>query len=296
MRLSTCVQAGLCIVSLGCGSAPPQRGQPATAPAASGAGEPQPAAAPKRDDGPGNGVFELVVRSAKVPAARPDGKPWSSSGPKPYVVVEVGPARYLSEPVTSSDPKFEFKVVVHVEDAAQPVMRLQLWNAGLRPDDVICKTELRTTDVLRAGGELSSGALAGCDALKVSLERVQNAGSSLGGERTQAVGAAEPDDGLEIAGTTGSIDEMELNSTIQSNGADIRNCYAASGAGKAGRGGQLVVAFMVDKAGHASDLKAAEDSIGDQGLIRCLGAAVGHWKFPRAKGGKAAVSFPVQFH
>ncbi len=295
MRLSTCVQAGLCLLTIGCGSAP-AKGPAGSAPAPAGGGEPAAAPAPKRDEGPPNGVFELVVRSAKVPATRPDGKPWSSNGPKPYVVVEVGPARYLSEPVTSTDPKFEFKVVVHVDDAAQPVMRLQLWNAGLRPDDVICKTEMKTTDVLRAGGSLSAGALTGCDALNVSLERVQNAGSSLQGERTQAVGAAEPDDGLEIAGTTGSIDEMELNSTIQSNGGDIRSCYESSGAGKAGRGGQLVVSFMVDKAGHASDLKAAEDSIGDQGLVKCLGAAVGRWKFPHSKGGKAAVSFPVQFH
>lgn len=193
MRLSTCVQAGLCLLTIGCGSAP-AKGPAGSAPAPAGGGEPAAAPAPKRDEGPPNGVFELVVRSAKVPATRPDGKPWSSNGPKPYVVVEVGPARYLSEPVTSTDPKFEFKVVVHVDDAAQPVMRLQLWNAGLRPDDVICKTEMKTTDVLRAGGSLSAGALTGCDALNVSLERVQNAGSSLQGERTQAVGAAEPDE------------------------------------------------------------------------------------------------------
>jgi hypothetical protein len=57
-----------------------------------------------------------------------------------------------------------------------------------------------------------------------------------------------------------------------------------------------MIAFMVDKGGRASAVKATEDTVGDPTLVKCLGEAIGRWKFPRASGGKAAVSFPVQFH
>lgn len=103
--------------------------------------------------------------------------------------------------------------------------------------------------------------------------------------------------GIDEPGTVaGGLDREVIRRVILSHRAQIRYCYEKQLAQQPGLAGKLLVEFVIGADGRVTTARAAEDSLGDAAVGRCIVSRVKGWTFPKPKGGGVVVvTYPFLF-
>lgn len=103
--------------------------------------------------------------------------------------------------------------------------------------------------------------------------------------------------GIDEPGTVaGGLDREVIRRVILSHRAQIRYCYEKELAQQPGLAGKLLVEFVIGADGRVTTARAAEDSMDNAAVGRCIVSRVKGWTFPKPKGGGVVVvTYPFLF-
>jgi TonB family protein len=106
-------------------------------------------------------------------------------------------------------------------------------------------------------------------------------------------GGAEEGPGLPDGG---GLDKAQIRLFIKVSRGDIRECFARALERVPGLHGKVTVRFTINADGSVSDPTAVLDTVGDEGLVRCMASKMTMWRFPApVGGGRVSVTYPFLF-
>jgi TonB family protein len=101
---------------------------------------------------------------------------------------------------------------------------------------------------------------------------------------------------MQLQGTFGVVDTVDVEDALQARFDDVRACYARAGKAQEYAGGRVLLRFLVSGDGHPQDVWVISSSLGSYPVERCL-VEVGRSVVFRAPAGRKATTFeyPVEF-
>jgi len=151
-----------------------------------------------------------------------------------------------------------------------------------------------------AGGEWSQRA----GGLVVLLAGVLGCSSRGGAEAPQAAVLDEPascldavpatDVGLPDA-TSGRLAPETIRDVIRGRHPELEGCYQLGFAQHSRLEGKVTFVFAIAVDGTVDDLRVADNSMPDCGVVRCMRDVMAQSQFPPPQGGSVSVSYPLTF-
>lgn len=105
----------------------------------------------------------------------------------------------------------------------------------------------------------------------------------------------ENNDGMQVEGTLGTLDEEAIQSGMAPRLREIAGCFDNLVGQAPYLGGQVSLQLRVGRDGTARRVKLTESSLGSLTAERCILKAARGARFGRPRGGEAEVTFPLTF-
>lgn len=106
----------------------------------------------------------------------------------------------------------------------------------------------------------------------------------------------EPDDGIKVAGTLGTLSDDEINGPFQRRWDDITSCYQSAQAKLPYLGGRLEIKVRVGQSGDPRKAYVSSSTIGNYQAEKCILDVARALSFSRPHGGsEAEFTYPLEF-
>ncbi|HEY2730867.1 MAG TPA: TonB family protein [Polyangia bacterium] len=155
--------------------------------------------------------------------------------------------------------------------------------------------------LLAATLALVASAVTGCatdeEARRAAAEQESMARAAQGDPAASSVPAShEPAPRMQLQGTFGVVDTVDVEDALQARFDDVRACYARAGKAQEYADGRVLLRFLVAGDGHPQDVWVISSSLGNYPVERCL-VEVGRSVVFRAPAGRKPTTFeyPVEF-
>ena len=140
-------------------------------------------------------------------------------------------------------------------------------------------------------------ALAVLSSLAVGACGGPDTGDSSGGRSATTSGAetteGEPDDGMQIEGTLGTISQRAIEDGIQRNLPRISRCFSDRYDQVEVLGGHMEMAFRIKTDGHVRWVYLRHSTVGDRDTERCILNVLSRIQFERPRSGEAEFATPL---
>lgn len=94
---------------------------------------------------------------------------------------------------------------------------------------------------------------------------------------------------------TGALDMKAVSKVVNRRKRSVQGCYEKELKRNPDLSGKVKVQFTVLESGRVGDVQLLEDTIGDDGVGKCIVRQVKRWRFPKPEGGSVTVTFPFLF-
>lgn len=105
----------------------------------------------------------------------------------------------------------------------------------------------------------------------------------------------EPESGMTLLGTTGQMDEAEIDARFKDALPEMNRCYAEALRQKWFLNGRLSLKLRVGEDGTVRSALIADSTVGCYEVERCVQKVAGQLRFPAPKGGEGELTYPVEF-
>lgn len=105
----------------------------------------------------------------------------------------------------------------------------------------------------------------------------------------------EPESGMTLQGTTGQMDEAEIDARFKEALPEFNRCYAETLRQKWFLSGRLSLKLRVGEDGAVRSALVSGSTVGSYEVERCVQKVAGQIRFPRPKGGEGELTYPVEF-
>jgi len=148
---------------------------------------------------------------------------------------------------------------------------------------------------------LVASAVAGCatddEVRRATEEQDKMARAAQGASSARAPRAGrEEAPPMQLEGTLGVVDTVDVEDALQARFDDVRACYARAGKAQAYADGRVLLRFLVGGDGHSQDVWVISSSLGNYSVERCLVEVGRSVVFPAPAGRKATTfEYPIEF-
>lgn len=96
-------------------------------------------------------------------------------------------------------------------------------------------------------------------------------------------------------GTSGRLPPETIQEVVRSRHAELEGCYQLGAGRHPQLGGRITFTFAIGVGGEVTELRVADNSLPDCGVVRCMRDAMAQSRFPPPEGGTVAVQYPITF-
>lgn len=97
------------------------------------------------------------------------------------------------------------------------------------------------------------------------------------------------------AATSGRLAAETIREVVRSRHPELEGCYQLGAGRHPQLSGKVTFVFAIGVEGEVSQLRVADNSMPDCGVVRCMRDVMAESQFPSPEGGSVAVQYPITF-